>query len=386
MKLNYSRLGDYINEVDVRNTDLAITNLLGVSMEKTFIPSVANITGVDLSIYKVLRKNQLACKLMSVGRDEKLPVDIYKEDSPAIVSSAYYVFEPKNEEELLPDFLYMWLCRPENDRYIGFISGGDVRGGISWETFCNIPMKVPDINIQREIAKEYNTIVNRIKLNERICKNLEETAQVLYGKKFLKNNSLTTIEKKLDDLCALITDGKHGDCEDELNSGYYFLSAKDLRDNTLVFEGARQITKLDFEETHRRTNLTPGDICMVNTGATIGRMSIAPNNNLTKKSTFQKSVAVIKPRQNVVTSYYLYCLLKDNIKQIKDLGSGTSQDNLTLGDLKNYKISYPGYKIIFEFEDEVKILFELQYSKNIENTILKKLQNLLLSKLATIEN
>jgi restriction endonuclease S subunit len=96
-------------------------------------------------------------------------------------------------------------------------------------------------------------------------------------------------EKTLGEVCSLITDGKHGDCENEENSGYYFLSAKDLRNGTLLFENARQITKSGFEETHRRTNLKPGDICMVNTGATIGRISFAPNDNRTYKATFQKT-------------------------------------------------------------------------------------------------
>ena len=166
MRLSYNPLGKYIQEINVRNSDLAIKNLLGVSMEKTFIPSVANLNGVDLSVYKILKKDQLACKLMSVGRDEKLPVDLYKDENPSIVSSAYYVFEPKDKKELLPEYLMMWLCRPENARYIGFISGGDVRGGISWETFCSLPIKVPKIDKQREIVKEYNVIQNRIALNQ----------------------------------------------------------------------------------------------------------------------------------------------------------------------------------------------------------------------------
>jgi type I restriction enzyme S subunit len=124
MLSNYKRLGDYIQEVNIRNTDLKIDKLIGVSMEKKFISSVANIVGTDMSVYKVIKKKQLACKLMSVGRDEKLPVDLYLDDEPAIISSAYYVFEPKSEEVLLPEYLKMWLFRTETDRYVGYISGG----------------------------------------------------------------------------------------------------------------------------------------------------------------------------------------------------------------------------------------------------------------------
>jgi type I restriction enzyme S subunit len=383
---NYKKLGEYIREINIRNTDLSISKLIGVSMEKTFITSVANIVGTDMSVYKVLKKGQFACKLMSVGRDEKLPVDLYRENEDAIVSSAYYVFEPLDEKIILAEYLFMWLCRPENDRYIGYISGGDVRGGISWDSFCDIPINVPSINKQKEIVKEYTILVNRISLNDKFIITLEDTAEALYKQWFVNGLFDTWEDKTLNDLCSLITDGKHGDCQDEEKSGYYFLSAKDVRNNTLVFEDAREITKDDFEETHRRTNLKPGDICMVNTGATIGRMSIAPDKALTLNSTFQKSVAILKPRDKVATSYYLYCLLKNNIKEITELASGTSQANLLLGDLKNYKIKYPGYERILDFENKIISIFKTQYLKNEENINLNKLKNLLLSKLSTIEN
>jgi type I restriction enzyme S subunit len=319
MKSNYKPLGEYIRELDNRNSDLSITKLIGVSMEKTFISSVANVVGTDMSVYKILNKGQFACKLMSVGRDEKLPVDLYKANEPAIVSSAYYVFESINENILLPEYLFMWLCRSENDRYIGYISGGDVRGGISWETFCEIPIKVPSINKQKEIVKEYNVIINRVALNNQLIQKLEDAAQAIYKQSFIDESNNDWEFKTLNDLCSLITDGKHGDCDDENNSGYYFLSAKDIRNSTLIFEGARQITKKDFAETHRRTDLKPGDILMINTGATIGRMSIAPDKISTLNSTFQKSVAILKPKNDVAKTYYLFCLLKNKIKEITDL-------------------------------------------------------------------
>jgi type I restriction enzyme S subunit len=154
----------------------------------------------------------------------------------------------------------------------------------------------------------------------------------------------------------------------------------------LIFKRARQITKKDFDATHRRTNLKPGDICMVNTGATIGRMSIAPNNPLTLKSTFQKSVAILKPRNKATKSYYLYCLLRNNIKEITELGSGTSQANLLLGDLKKYVVKYPDYERIVDFDIRVTPVFQTRNLKVEENIRLNQLKDLLLSKLATIEN
>ena len=180
MRSNYKKLGEFIKTVEVRNKDLSASTLLGVSMEKCFIPSVANTNNVDLSKYKVVKKNQFACKLMSVGRDQKLPVDLLKNHDEAIVSSAYYVFETRDEELLSSDYLMMWLSRSETDRWVGYVSGGDVRGGISWDLFCELPIVVPSIQKQNQIVSEYKAIVNRIKLNEKVNKKLEATAQAIY--------------------------------------------------------------------------------------------------------------------------------------------------------------------------------------------------------------
>lgn len=185
MPSNYKRLGDFIREVNIRNTDLKIKKLIGVSIEKKFINSVANIVGTDMSVYKIINKNQLACKLMSVGRDEKLPVDLYANDDPAIISSAYYVFESISNKILLPEYLKMWLFRSETDRYVAYVSGGDVRGGISWDTFCDMPIVIPHIDKQSEIVREYNIIQNRIKLNNQLITKLEETAQAIYKQWFV---------------------------------------------------------------------------------------------------------------------------------------------------------------------------------------------------------
>jgi type I restriction enzyme S subunit len=151
-------------------------------------------------------------------------------------------------------------------------------------------------------------------------------------------------EKSLGDVCSLITDGKHGDCENEENSGYYFLSAKDVRNGTLLFDNARQITKRGFEETHRRTNLKPGDICMVNTGATIGRISFAPDDPRTYRTTFQKSVAVIKTIPTLIDNSFCCYILQSDLKKLVKVSSGTAVPNLLLGDLKRHKINLPKSK------------------------------------------
>lgn len=146
--------------------------------------------------------------------------------------------------------------------------------------------------------------------------------------------------ERLQNLCSLITDGKHGDCANQDNSGYYFLSAKDVSDGKLYYGNARQITKEDFLDTHKRTRLEPFDILLTNSG-TIGRMAIAPNNELTSRTTFQKSVAILKPIQEKVVPHFLYYCLLARKSDIVNTASGTTQQNLLLGDLRSFEIQVP---------------------------------------------
>lgn len=184
-KENYRRLGDYIREVDVRNRDLEVKELLGVNIGKYFMPSVANVVGTDLSNYKIVYKNQFACNLMHVGRDEKIPIAILDDCESAIVSPAYFTFEISDYDVLLPQYLMMWFCKPEFDREAWFYTDGDVRGGMSKSALLDMSLPVPPIEQQRKIVAEYEAVSRRIRLNEQMIARLEETAQALYHKMFV---------------------------------------------------------------------------------------------------------------------------------------------------------------------------------------------------------
>ncbi|MAU17601.1 MAG: hypothetical protein CMH46_18905 [Muricauda sp.] len=384
MSSNYKRIGEYIELVDERNSDLSINLLLGLTVDKKFIPSVANTVGTNMKNYKIIRKNQFACSMMQVRRDKKMPIAILKDFEEAIISQAYPVFQVVDESLLDPDYLMMWFSREEFDRQATFHAVGGVRGSLEWEDFLDFELPIPSIEKQREIVKEYNTVTNRIKLNEQLNQKLEETAQALYKHWFVSPNKKYS-KKKLGDITSLITDGKHGNCKDEPNSGYYFLSAKDVR-HTLMYDNARQINKKEFDETHRRTDLNPKDICLVNTGATIGRMCLAPANSRTRRTTFQKSVAVIKPKESVSSGFYLYCLLKNEMREIIELGKGTSQSNLLLGDLKEFEVDFPETNKIQEFEIKVTPIFNLLESNSEENFLLEKIKLIILMKMSNVKN
>ena len=183
---NYQRLGDYIREVNVRNRELKVTKLVGLTIDKAFIPSVANVIGTDLSNYKVIRKEQFACSLMQVSRDGKMPIAMFEEDE-AIMSPAYPMFEVVDKDALLPQYLMMWFSRSEFDREASYYAVGGVRGSLTWEDFCNMCLPIPSITRQREIVSQYETLTNRIRFNEQMIQHLEATAQSLYRKMFVDN-------------------------------------------------------------------------------------------------------------------------------------------------------------------------------------------------------
>lgn len=179
----YKRLGDYIREVDVRNTDLKINKLVGLTIAKAFIPSVANTIGTDLSKYKIIKENQFACSLMQVSRDGKMPVAVFKGED-AIMSPAYPIFEICNED-LLPDYLQMWFSRSEFDREAVFYAVGGVRGSLDWNDFMDMKIPVPPLEEQRSIVSRYKAIETRIANNKQTIAKLEEAAQALYRKMFV---------------------------------------------------------------------------------------------------------------------------------------------------------------------------------------------------------
>ena len=172
--MSFKRLGDYIRLVDNRNAKLEVTNLLGINITKNFMPSVANVSGTDLSKYKIIQKGQFAYSAMQVGRDETIRLALYTDDEPAIISPAYLVIESKDETELIPEYMMMWFQRPESDRYGWFISDSSVRASLEWERFCEIEIPIPeDIDQQRKYVALYKGLLTNHKVYENSLEDLQ---------------------------------------------------------------------------------------------------------------------------------------------------------------------------------------------------------------------
>lgn len=177
MKSNYEPLGKHIRLVDYRNSEEVTSTVLGISIDKEFMPSVANVIGTDLSRYKLISKGLFACNPMHVGRDERLPIALYEKDNAAIVSPAYFMFEIIDRDVLNEEYLMMWFRRPEFDRECWFMTDSSVRGGITWDDLCRIKLPVPSYARQCEIVESYRAITNRIALKRAENDNLRATAE-----------------------------------------------------------------------------------------------------------------------------------------------------------------------------------------------------------------
>lgn len=184
MSTNYKKLGDYIQPVDVRNSDLKVSHLLGLSIEKCFIESIANTIGTDFRPYKIVKKGQFAYGPVTSRNGDKITIALLKEADVCIISSSYSVFEITDTTKLLPEYLMLWFSRSEFDRYARYKSHGSVREIFDWDEMCRVELPVPNLKEQEKIVNTYNAITKRIQLKQKINENLEKTAQCLFENVF----------------------------------------------------------------------------------------------------------------------------------------------------------------------------------------------------------
>ena len=363
------RLGDYIRPVDVRNRDLKVTRLMGINIEKRFMPSVANVVGTDLSNYKVVLKGQFACNLMHVGRDEKIPVALQKDDEPIIVSPAYVVFEVVDTNVLLTEYLMMWFSRSEFDRNAWFYTDGDVRGGMDRDALFDMQIPVPAIEKQREIVAEYNTLATRIETNKKLIATLEQTAQTLYRHTFIDNIDPNNLPQGW----RMGTVGEDVNCFDfkrkplsederrEIKGEYPYYGAISVVDyiNSFIFDG-------DF-------------ILFSEDGANIIDEFGHPALQYVWGKFWVNNHAHVLQGNDTVSTEYLYITLKN--VDVHELVTGAAQPKINQQNMNGIQIVIPDRQTMAYFSDNAKSLFDAYKLKILEKQTLTQMQTLLLSKM-----
>lgn len=407
MRSNYKALGKYIQVVDERNSALEDLPLMGLSVSKVFFPTIANLVGTDMSTYKIVYKNQFTYIADTSRRGDKIAIALNDSFDKMLVSQAYTPFEVKETSELDPEYLMMWFRRPEFDRYARFKSHGSAREIFDWAEMCNTLLPIPSISKQREIVKEYNTVVNRIKLNQQLIRKLEETAQAIYKQWFVdfefpdeNGNPYKSCDGEMvwnEELGKEIPKGwdvvyvkdfckemKSGGTPSRDNFNYWnskdipWLKTGEVCNRVLIaseeyisFEGCQNSSA-------KILPINTVLIAMYGEGKTKGQAGYLRF----EATTNQACCAMIC--DNEFESTFLYYFLRINQLEIASLANGGAQPNLSKELIENIRIVRPISNDIRKHHF-VKFINNSEILEK-ENQKLSELKDLLLSKLATIEN
>lgn len=357
--MEYKRLGDYIREVNVRNLDLKVTNLLGVSISKEFMPSIANTIGTDMSTYKIVGRRQFAYGPVTSRNGDKVSIALLDDYDNAIISQAYTVFEVIDHEQLLPEYLMMWFRRPEFDRYARFHSHGSAREIFDWDELCDVMLPVPSITRQREIVSEYETLTNRIRLNNQMIQHLEATAQALYRKTFVDN-----IDKE--NLPEGWRRGTIGDML-ELQRGF------DLPSQARVDGKYPIYASTGIADYHNEYKVEPPCIVTGRSG-TIGEVFYS-----NEKCWPLNTTLWVKDFKGT-PSFFVYYKLKE-LDLGKTVSGFAAVPTLNRNDVHMMETVVPPKDILLGFDSQMQVMHSNLYCIEQENEKLTELQSLLLAKM-----
>ena len=384
MKEGYRLLGDFIRQVDVRNTDGKEENLFGVSVQKMFIPSIANTIGTDFTKYKVVKRGQFTYIPDTSRRGDKIGIALLMDYDEGLVSNIYTVFEVKDENELLPEYLMLWFSRPEFDRYARFKSHGSVREIMDWDEMCKVELPVPSIDKQRSIVKAYQTITERIELKRRINDNLVATLQIIYKKMFLESQN-TYITKPLADLCSKIGSGAtpKGGKAAYFDKGISLIRSMNVFDYFFSYPELAHISQIQANAL-ANVEIQQADVLFNITGVSVTRCCVVPDDVLPAR--VNQHVMIIRPYKGKNMSYYIMCTLCTSENKAKLLGigqSGSTREAINKQELERFEIPVPSDEELERFGEIATKIYALIFSNTNEIRMLCDMKDTLLTKLSS---
>ena len=390
MKSNYKQLGQFIRQVDVRNSEGKEENLLGVSVQKKFIPSIANTVGTDFKKYKVVKKGQFTYIPDTSRRGDKIGIALLEDYEEGLVSNVYTVFEIIDEKQLISEYLMLWFSRPEFDRYARFKSHGSVREVMDWDEMCKVELPVPPYEKQKEIVDGYKAITERIALKQKINDNLvavgTASIQKNVGRGALINlteaemDSLTFPEdfkvKTVSEFCA---ETKSGSTPSRINNEYWengtisWVKSGEVHNN-ITLQTEEYITPLGLSESS--TKLLPKDtVLMAMYGVTAGEVGY-----LAIEATTNQAICGMICRSKAEAAYLYFSLIQSQAK-ISRLSNGGAQDNLSKNFIDNIKIAVPPSEFIEKLN--LAAIVEQMTLNTKEITLLEELQATVLAQLSS---
>lgn len=393
----YRTIDELVEKVDERNTENKISKLIGVSIDKCFIKSVANTNGTDLSKYKVIRKNDFAVSLMQVSRDSKIPIARLEDYDVAIMSPAYPIFRVKDTSVVLPEYLEMWFKRPEFDREAAFIAVGGVRGSMPWEEFAKMKLPVPPIEKQLKIVNAYKIVTDRIALKQKINDNLAATIKTIFKSWFLDFDAVANAEfvqseygqipqnwryKLLGDLCKCVTKGTTPTTlgKDFTDSGINFIKGESINDDHSFNKAMFAHIDEETDNLLKRSRILENDIVFTIAG-TLGKFALV-DSSIVPANTNQ-AVAIIRTSKISPEMLYSYFIGEWQVEFFKKNTQQAVQANLSLTTIKNLPILLPDKDAQKHYMNLVEPLIKAMRTNFAEVERLSELQNQLSTRLSS---
>ena len=373
MKSNYKQLGQFIRQVDVRNSEGKEENLLGVSVQKKFIPSIANTVGTDFKKYKVVKKGQFTYIPDTSRRGDKIGIALLEDDEEGLVSNVYTVFEIIDEKQLIPEYLMLWFSRPEFDRYARFKSHGSVREVMDWDEMCKVELPVPPYEKQKEIVDGYKAITERIALKQKINDNLEATLSALY-KEFFTITSSDELPfgwrvAPFSDIAA-ITMGQSPQGDDCNNDGV----GEPLLNGPTEF-GFYSPSPVQWT-TNGKKHCVEGDLLFCVRGSTTGRMNWA-----NQSYAIGRGLAAIHHKSDCTLNWFVKAMIDNSLQEILSAATGSTFPNVGKDLLNGFQVIIPDDNSLREFGVKGHSIFSMISNNAKEIDVLVGLQRTLLSKL-----
>lgn len=384
MGSNYKAIGELVERVDIRNTDGSIDTLIGLSIEKCFIRSVANTIGTDLTKYKKIRKNQFAVSLMQVSRDEKIPVACLKEFDEAIMSPAYSIFQVMDENTLLPEYLDMWFKRSEFDREAAFIAVGGVRGSMPWEEFAKMKLPVPPIEKQHSIVKAYQTVTDRIALKRKINEDLVASLSTVY-KELFSDAKTQYLKVPLQKICTKIGSGAtpKGGKTAYIDEGISLIRSTNVFDFRFEYSDLAHINQTQADALSNVT-VEPNDVLFNITGVSVARCCMVPDDVLPAR--VNQHVMIVRPAKGIAMSYYIMFTLCSASNKAKLLGigqSGSTREAINKQELESFEIPIPDDDSLNKFGEIALCAYKNIQCNVKEIRLLEDMKSVLLAQLSS---
>ena len=368
----YKSIDELVERIDERNSDGKISTLIGVSIDKCFINSVANINGTDLTKYKIIRRDDFAVSLMQVSRDSKIPIARLKDYDQAIMSPAYPIFRVRDTSVILPEYLEMWFMRPEFDREATFIAVGGVRGSMPWEEFAKMRLPVPSLEKQHQVVRAYQIVADRIAIKRRINDNLLATAQAVYKAWFVEY-------KPFGGNCPISWRvGSVDEIAEFFDSMRKPLSSLERADMARIYPYYGAVSIVDYVDDY----IFDGEYLLLSEdGIYVVDDSGHPLlQHIIGKFWVNNHAHILKGKAGF-TEDSLYLFLSNT--NMSPIVTGAAQPKINQANLKSFPITIPDSEVLDRFNSIVHPLFDRKLNNEKEIRKLETLRELLLSRLVS---